>query len=246
MDDWIWIYGINSVRAALRSETFAVREIWVAPKRRSGKVYELQEEALSVGIPCCVRDVAAITSVTGGAVHQNVAASCRLPAYLGEQALLRLCDSGEAPVFLVLDRVTDPRNFGACLRLAQATGIDAVVVPADNTASLTPAAVKAASGAVGYVRIARVTNLVRVLDKMRQLGIWVTGAGAHSGDRYDRLDYRRPTAFVLGSEGEGLRRLTVRTCDSLAFIPMHGRTESLNVAATAAVLLYEMRRQRGL
>jgi 23S rRNA (guanosine2251-2'-O)-methyltransferase len=149
------------------------------------------------------------------------------------------------PAFvLLLDGITDPHNLGACLRVADAMGVHAVIVPKDRSAGLSPVVAKVASGAAESVPLIPVTNLVRTIEELKVAGIWVWGA-AEEGDRgLPEVELDGPTAWVLGAEGAGLRRLTKEHCDALVRIPMFGQVESLNVSVAAALCLYETRRQR--
>jgi 23S rRNA (guanosine2251-2'-O)-methyltransferase len=147
-------------------------------------------------------------------------------------------------LLLALEHVQDPHNLGACLRTAEAVGVDAVIIPKDRSAGLTAVARKAAAGAAERVPVIAVTNLVRSLERLKELGYWVTGlAGEGTEDLYG-TDLTGPTVIVMGAEGEGLRRLTRETCDRLVHIPMKGKAESLNVSVATAVTLYEAFRQR--
>jgi 23S rRNA (guanosine2251-2'-O)-methyltransferase len=148
------------------------------------------------------------------------------------------------PLILVLDSVTDPRNVGAVLRAADGAGTSGVVVPKNRAAGVTAAAVKASAGASEHVRVARETNLRRAIEKMKEAGFWVYAADA-AGTPYTELDLAGPIGLVFGSEGRGVRRLVREACDGTVAIPMLGNVGSLNISVAAAVLLYEVRRQRG-
>jgi 23S rRNA (guanosine2251-2'-O)-methyltransferase len=148
------------------------------------------------------------------------------------------------PLVVVLDGVTDPHNLGAVLRVAEGAGASGVVIPKDRAAGVTAAAVKASAGASEHVPIARVTNLRRAIDRMKEAGLWVYAAEV-GGTPYTELDLTGPVGLVLGSEGRGMRRLVREGCDGAVSIPMLGAVGSLNVSVAAAVLLYEARRQRG-
>jgi 23S rRNA (guanosine2251-2'-O)-methyltransferase len=165
--------------------------------------------------------------------------------YVGLEDLLEVpAARGETPFFVALDAVQDPRNFGALLRSAEALGVHGVVVPKHHAVGLTEAAARTAMGAVEHVRVARETNLVNALETLKKSGVWVHGAVPAGGAPPWRADLTGPVCLVLGGEGEGLRPLVGRTCDSLLTIPMHGRLSSLNVSAAGAVLFYEVARQR--
>ena len=238
----VWIYGANSVRAILKSRPRDVVELCLAEHKGNPRLARLREEAEAAGVACTVKPLRTIEGLVGDRGHQGVAALCRLPVCLGERDLAALCVG--APAFLILDRVTDPANLGACLRSAEACGATALVVPANNAVGLTPAAVKVASGAAGRVPFVRVSNLARAIGMLKEQGVWIVGTAADAEQRLCEIDCRRPVAFVMGAEGAGLRRRTTALCDHLAAIPMCGQAESLNVSAAAAICLYEMRRQR--
>ena len=181
---------------------------------------------------------AELTQRARGGVHQGVGAE------LAEFRYAELEDLLEGDFLLVLDGVTDPQNLGALVRSAHALGAQGVVVPKDRAAGVTPAVFKAAAGALEHCPLARVTNLVRALEQMKERGIW-TVALAGDGERaLPELDLTMPTALILGSEGSGVRPLVRRTCDHVARIPMSGKVGSLNVSAAGAIALYEVARQR--
>jgi len=180
-----------------------------------------------------------VEELAGGGVHQGVVTRVEPYPYSGLEEIL----SAPEPLVLVLDGVTDPRNLGAVLRAADGAGASGVVIPKDRAVGVTPAAVKASAGASEYVRVARVTNLRRAVDAIKRAGLWVY-ASETGGTFYTELDLAGGVAFVLGSEGRGVRRLVREGCDGTVSIPMLGAVESLNVSVAAAVLLYEARRRR--
>ena len=185
-----------------------------------------------------------IEELVHGAVHQGVVARVGPYPYSGLEEILATPD----PLAVVLDGVTDPRNLGAVLRAADGAGASGVVVPKDRAAGVTPAAVKASTGASEHVRVARETNLRRALERMKEAGVWTYAAEDRTSVRataYTDLDLSGPVALVLGSEGRGIRRLVRKGCDGTVSIPMRGAVSSLNISVAAAVLLFEARRQRG-
>lgn len=179
--------------------------------------------------------------------HQGVVAHFRPAAPMAEPEMLnRLLHSEAPPLVLVLDQITDPHNFGAILRTADAVGVTCVVVPKQASVGITPVVRKVASGAADLVPVCRVSNLSRSLGELKTLGIWLYGAaGEENSAAYDSIDYRAPVAIVMGAEGKGLRRLSRQACDQLIRIPMAGVVSSLNVSVAAGVCLYEVVRQRG-
>jgi 23S rRNA (guanosine2251-2'-O)-methyltransferase len=169
----------------------------------------------------------------------------RVPAARSEAELTALLDRLEQPPFLLLlDEITDPHNLGACLRTAEAVGVQAVIAPRDNAVGLTPVVCKVASGAAETLPYFQVTNLVRVMDDLKARGIWLTGTAGEAESELYQVDFTGAIGLVMGSEGSGLRRLTRDHCDRLVRLPMCGQVESLNVSVAAGVCLYEALRQR--
>lgn len=230
------IYGLRPVVEALRSKRREVREVLDSVGER-----EISSEAAVRGIPVKRVPRDRVEELARGGVHQGMVARVGPYPYSGLEEILAAPD----PLVVVLDRVTDPRNLGAVLRAADGAGVTGVVVPKDRAAGVTPAAVKASAGASEHVPVARETNLRRALEKMKGAGIWVYGAEDGAASAYTKLDLSGSIAFVLGSEGRGLRRLVREGCDGAVSIPMRGAVSSLNVSVAAAVLLFEARRQRG-
>ncbi len=250
------IGGIHSVRAALQPRTAAsapggpsdVTEVWLERKRQDRRLAELAELARGAGVRLRQVDGEDIERASPGLNHQGVLAWVKVPTSRGEADLDELLDELDElkapPFLLILDEVQDPHNLGACLRTADAVGVQAVIAPKDNAVGLTPTVAKVASGAAGTVPYIQVTNLARTLDALKARGLWLVGlAGESDQDLYD-LDLKGPLALVLGSEGRGLRRLTRERCDFLARLPMLGSVESLNVSVATGVCLYEALRQR--
>jgi 23S rRNA (guanosine2251-2'-O)-methyltransferase len=181
-----------------------------------------------------------VDELARGGVHQGVVARVEPYPYSSLEEILTSPDS----MILVLDSVTDPRNLGAVLRAADGAGASGVIIPKDRAAGVTAAAVKASAGASEHVRVARETNLRRAIDRMKDAGLWVYAAEV-GGTPYTKLDLAGPVGLVFGSEGRGVRRLVREACDGEVSIPMLGNVGSLNISVAAAVLLYEVRRQRG-
>ncbi len=234
------IYGVRPVIEALRGPRREVFEVLEA----AGNA-EVARAAGASGVPVKRVDRARIEELADGGVHQGVVARVGPYPYSGLDEILAAPD----PLVLVLDGITDPRNLGAILRVADGAGASGVVMPKDRAVGVTAAAVKASAGAGEHVRVARETNLRRAIDRMKKNGLWVYAAegGAEGGGTpyYYALDLTGPVALVMGSEGRGIRRLVREGCDGALSIPMLGAIESLNVSVAVAVLLYEARRQRG-
>jgi 23S rRNA (guanosine2251-2'-O)-methyltransferase len=240
------IAGIHSVRAALRHGETSVDEVWLDRRRRDRRLGELAEMARGAGVRLRQVEAEEIERAAPGLNHQGALAWASAPASRGEPDLDAILDGLSGPAFLlVLDEVQDPHNLGACLRTADAAGIQAVIAPRDNAVGLTPAVCKVASGAAETMPYVQVTNLARTLDALKGRGIWLIGlAGEAEADLYG-IDLTGPIALVLGGEGRGLRRLTRERCDYLARLPMLGIVESLNVSVATGICLYEALRQRG-
>lgn len=240
------VYGRNPVLELLRSGGRRVDEIAVLAGAR-GPLAEVVALARRAGVKVSFRTRDQLTAIAGSDRHQGVVARVASAEYADLGALLQIPKArGEAPFFLALDQVQDPRNFGALLRTAEVFGAHGVVVPKHHQVGLTEAAARAAMGAVEYLAVARETNLVTALEILKKSGIWIYGATLVEGVPPWAADLTGPLCLVLGSEGEGLRPLVARACDVLVTIPMQGQVGSLSVAAAGAVLCYEVARQRGL
>lgn len=242
------VFGIHAVDSLLAHHGEAVAQLYVQADRRDKKDRRLQgilDKAARLGIPveqCSRADLDAKCPH----VHQGIVAlSQPVRRELHEKDLEALLDRlDRPPLLLVLDGITDPHNLGACLRSAEAAGVDAVIVPKDKSAPLTATVRKVACGAAEIVPFFSVTNLARTLESLQQRGIWVFGAAGEAEQSLYKADLAGPVALVLGSEGEGLRRLTREHCDVLVAIPMAGEVSSLNVSVSTGVVLFEAVRQR--
>jgi 23S rRNA (guanosine2251-2'-O)-methyltransferase len=241
-EDRVW--GRNPVLALLRSGGRRADEVAVLAGAK-GPISEVVSLARQGGIKVSYRTRDQLTAMAGSPDHQGVVARVAAADYADLDDLLALPSRrNQVPFFLALDQVQDPRNFGALLRTADAFGVHGVIVPKHHAVGLTEAAARTAMGAVEYVAVARETNLVNTLERLKKSGIWIYGAASEGGQRPWSTDLKGPVCLVLGSEGEGLRPLVARACDVLVSIPMHGGVGSLNVAAAGAVLCYEVARQR--
>ena len=221
------VYGRNAVREAARGRR-RVRAVWATP----GALKEFAGAR-----PATAEEIAARC---GSDAHQGVCAEVEPYPYAGAAELLRAPDA----LIVALDEVTDPQNLGAVCRTAECAGATGVVVPRHRSAEVTPAVCKASAGAVEHLRVARVRNLADFLAEAKQAGAWCYGAAADAPTAYDAVDWRGPVVLVLGSEGRGLRPRVAAGCDALVSLPQRGRIDSLNVSATAAVLLYEVLQSR--
>ena len=246
MSEEVPLFGRNPVLELLRTGSRRVEEIAIISEGRGPALLELLSLARRRGVKISYRTRDQLTAMAGDAHHQGVVARVAGADYASLADLLAIpAGRGEAPFFLALDQVQDPRNLGAVLRTAEATGVHGVIVPKHHSAGLTAAAAKSAMGAADLVPVAREGNLVHALEAFKKEGVWVIGAVPEGGKLPWETDFTGPLGLVLGGEGEGLRPLVARTCDLLVSLPMRGRLGSLNVSAAAAVLCYEVVRQRG-
>lgn len=238
-----FIHGFHAVQSRLRSDAESVRELYVTEGRNDPRLRDLVKLAESRGVRVMQVPAARLDGMASGARHQGVVAG--VVARQPRASLDDYLDELRAPpVLLVLDGVTDPHNLGAALRVADAAGAHAVIAPKDRSAGLSATAVKVASGAADSVPYFVVTNLARTLDELKERNIWVVGTADDADTDLYQADLPDAVAWVLGSEGEGMRRLTRERCDLLVRIPMLGKVESLNVSVAAGVCLYESARRR--
>ena len=240
------LFGRNPVLELLRAGSRRVEEIAIISEGRGPALHDLLNLAKRQGVKISFRTRDQLTAIAGDAHHQGVVARVAGASYSSLGDLLTVpAGRGEVPFFLALDQVQDPRNLGAVLRSAEVTGVHGVILPKHHAVGLTGAAAKSAMGAAELVAVARETNLVQALEELKKEGVWIVGAVPTGGKVPWEMDLTGPLCLVLGGEGEGLRPLVARSCDFLASLPMHGQLGSLNVSAAAAVLCYEVLRQRG-
>jgi len=241
-----WLFGIHAVEAALRHDPDNIVRLLCAQGRRDLRLQEVERLASEAGLSITRVEPRELDRLTRVDRHQGVAAQYRAALTYDENDLYAMLDGLDEPaLLLVLDGVTDPHNLGACLRVADGAGAQAVIAPKDRAAGLTPTVRKVASGAAESVPFVQVTNLARTLDGLKRRNIWVLGlAGEAEHSLYESRLATQPLAVVMGAEGSGLRRLTREACDELVNLPMLGAVESLNVSVAAGISLYEIRRQR--
>ncbi len=237
------IYGFHAVAARLKQRPESVREVHLDPARDDPRVRNVLADAKAAGVKVVHSAGHRLDQMLPGARHQGVA--CLVDAEERALDLEDILDALDQPaLILALDGVQDPHNLGACLRSADAMGVDAVIAPKDRAVGITPVVEKVASGAVETVPYLMVTNLARSLETLQDRGVFVVGLAGEAGADLPAVDLNGPAALVLGAEGDGLRRLTRERCDTLVRIPMFGAVESLNVSVAAGICLYEARRQR--
>lgn len=240
-----WLLGPNAVEAQLESDPSRILEVLVEDGKRNARVDGLAQRLKQAGIAVQRVPRAQLDKRVASDRHQGIAARWRLPEALDEADLVRMIEAAAMPpLILVLDGVQDPHNLGACIRTAAAAGAMAVVVPKDRAVGLTPTVVRASAGMAAKLPLVRVTNLARALERIKKAGVWVGGAAGEATESVYQADLKGPIAIVMGSEGEGLRELTRKTCDYLWKIPIAPNVESLNVSVAAGVFLFEVVRQR--
>jgi 23S rRNA (guanosine2251-2'-O)-methyltransferase len=235
------IHGFHAVTAALRSGA-VVHELYLDAARADARMQDLLAAAKAKGVRVMTVDGARLDGLTGRARHQGVAARV---AAARAQSLDDVLDAVTGdPLVLVLDGITDPHNLGACLRVADAAGVHAVVAPKDHAVGINATVSKVASGAAEAVPYCMVTNLARTLRELKERGLWIVGADEAGPQTLYEAELKGPLVWVLGAEGAGMRRLTREHCDGLVRIPMSGTVESLNVSVATGVCLFETLRQR--
>ena len=228
-----------SVRARGRLD-----HVSVARERHDDRLERLTDLCRSAGVRVALEPRDQLTRLARTDAHQGVLAVVREREFLGIEDLLTPTETGQNRFFLALDGVEDPHNLGALLRTADGAGVDGVILPERRSAPVTATVAKTSAGASEHVRIARVTNLVRALEQMKQKNVWVLGLDERGTPDYTDYDFRSDCVLVLGREGAGLHDLVKKTCDHLLRIPMAGQVSSLNVSVAAAVVMYEAMRQR--
>lgn len=239
------VVGLHAVESALRNDPERVEAIYFKSSRQDKRLSAVLDLARKNRVKLQSSDDKVLSKMADGQRHQGIVALYQAAEAQGEGELEQLLDGLEqAPFLLVLDGVTDPHNLGACLRSADAAGIDALIMPRDNAVGLTPVVRKVASGAAETVPSFAVTNLSRTLVALQQRGIWTVGTSEDAGQTLYEQDLTGPLALIMGAEGKGMRRLTREHCDYLISIPMAGQVESLNISVAAGVCLFEAVRQR--
>jgi 23S rRNA (guanosine2251-2'-O)-methyltransferase len=237
------LFGFHAVIARLRSDPSSVTEIYLDEERKDARARDLAAAAEKAGREVMRVPGKRLDGFYGGGRHQGVVAIVH-EASAKESLEDRLDGLTEPPLLLVLDGVTDPHNLGACLRVADAAGAHAVIAPKDRAAGVNATVSRVASGAAESVPYYMVTNLARTLDELKERNIWIVGADERAETTLYAAELPPAIAWVLGAEGEGMRRLTRERCDLLVRIPMRGTVESLNVSVASGVCLFESARRR--
>ncbi|MBE6819008.1 MAG: 23S rRNA (guanosine(2251)-2'-O)-methyltransferase RlmB [Ruminococcaceae bacterium] len=237
------IIGRNPITEALRAGR-ELNQLFVARGERSGSIGKIIALAKDRGIPIKEVDVKKLDYMSGGGVHQGVAAFCAAHSYCSLEDIFAAAEQkGEAPFIIICDEIEDPHNLGAIIRTADAVGAHGVVVPKRRSAALTGIVAKASAGALEYVRVARVTNLAAALEEMKRRNVWLYCSDM-DGQDYRQVDFSGAVGLVIGSEGRGVSRLIKETCDVTVSLPMKGKINSLNASVAAAVLMYAVAQGR--
>jgi 23S rRNA (guanosine2251-2'-O)-methyltransferase len=238
-----YIYGINSVTEALKARGRAFEWVGMAKERHDIRLQRLIEDCRRLSVPVRFLQRTELDRMAGNAAHQGVVAVTSAKQY-NDLADVIAAKRDNYSLIVVLDGVEDPHNLGAILRTADAAGANGVVIPERRAATVTGTVTKASAGASEHLPIAKVTNIARSIEELKENNIWTVGLDERGANTYDSLDYKMDCALVLGGEGKGLHDLVKRKCDFLVSIPMLGKVPSLNVSVAAAVVLYEIVRQR--
>ena len=237
------IYGINAVGEALKSRGRGFEYVGVARERHDQRVQRIIDECRRLGVAVRFVPRQDIDRLAGSSSHQGVVAVTSAKTYTEVDEILEH-KRGQHFLIVILDGVEDPHNLGAIIRTADGAGADGVLIPERRAAGITATVAKASAGAVEHVPIAKITNVARTLEELKNRNLWTVGLDERAPQAYDALDYNMDCALVLGAEGKGLHDLVRKKCDFLVSIPMLGQVASLNVSVAAAVVLYEMARQR--
>jgi 23S rRNA (guanosine2251-2'-O)-methyltransferase len=237
------IFGINSVTEALKARGRTFEWVGMAKERHDIRLQRLIEDCRKIGVQVRFVERTELDRMAGNAAHQGVVAVTSAKQYNDLDDVID-AKRGHYSLVVVLDGVEDPHNFGAILRTADAAGADGVVIPERRAVGVTGTVTKASAGASEHLPIAKVTNIARSIEELKDRNIWTVGLDERGKQTYDSLDYNMDCALVLGAEGKGLHDLVKKKCDFLVSIPMLGKVPSLNVSVAGAVVLYEIVRQR--
>ncbi len=237
------IFGRNPVTEALRNKA-PIDRIYILDGAKDGAILTIKKKARDLDLPVRYVEKKRLDELTENASHQGVAAQIAAYSYVSVETILKKAEEkGEPPFVILLDGIEDPHNFGAILRTANLAGAHGLIIPADRACPLTGTVAKVSAGAVNYTPVAKVTNLVRSMEQLKDKGLWFVGADADGKEMYS-LDLTGPMGLVIGAEGKGLSRLVREHCDYLASIPMFGEIDSLNASVAAGILSYEIVRNR--
>ncbi|WP_133405636.1 23S rRNA (guanosine(2251)-2'-O)-methyltransferase RlmB [Parashewanella tropica] len=238
------MYGLHAVESLLKQSPERVLELWLLQGRDDDRLHKVIKLAQNFGITLQRASRKVLDDKAQSHQHQGVVVRVKPAKALVEKDLDLLLEKTEQPFLLILDGVTDPHNLGACLRNADAAGVHGIIIPKDNSVSITSTVSKVACGAAEVVPVFQVTNLARTMRHIQQQGVWILGTAGEADSDIYHADMKGSLAIAMGAEGKGLRRLTREACDSLISIPMAGTVSSLNVSVATGICLFEAVRQR--
>jgi 23S rRNA (guanosine2251-2'-O)-methyltransferase len=238
------LYGLHAVREALKAGSRPLQRLLVI--RTDKQFADLVQLARSLHVPVHIQPSASLDRLVPDGRHQGIVAFAAAKAYQTEESILaRAAERSEPPLLVILDGVEDPHNLGAVIRTAEGAGVHGVFIPERRAAGLTSVVAKVSAGAIDHMPVARVTNTSRLIESLKAAGVWIYGVEPSASKLYTDVDLRGPVGLVFGGEGTGIRTGLLQHCDERVRIPMRGQVQSLNVSASAAVLLFEAARQRG-
>ncbi|MGB0894919.1 MAG: 23S rRNA (guanosine(2251)-2'-O)-methyltransferase RlmB [Parashewanella sp.] len=238
------MFGLHALESLLKQSPERILELWVMQGRDDARLYKVLQLAQNFGISIQRAGRKVLDDKAQSHQHQGIVARVKPTKPLIEKDLDALIKKTAQPFLLILDGVTDPHNLGACLRNADAAGVNGIIIPKDNSVSITSTVSKVACGAAETVPVYQVTNLARTMRHIQQQGVWIVGTAGEADSDVFQADLKGPLAIAMGAEDKGLRRLTREACDSLISIPMAGTVSSLNVSVATGVCLFEAVRQR--
>jgi 23S rRNA (guanosine2251-2'-O)-methyltransferase len=239
------IYGVNPVKETLLVNKTDIEKIILAKGRKGRDIKEILEIAAHRNILIEYSDRESINKIADSRTHQGIICICKDYTYAGVDEIIAHChQSLTDSLIIILDGITDPHNLGSIIRTGHCFGVNGIVIPENRAAHITPTVVKVSAGATQHVLIAKVINISRTLEHLKDKGFWIYGADASADQDIQSLDYKRHIGLVLGGEAKGIRPLVMKKCDALFSIRMFGNIDSLNVSVTAGIIMYEMSRQR--
>ena len=241
------IYGIHPVKEALKSSLLQFQKILIATQKPHPPLQSILDLAIKKQIPVTFTTKETLGQMAKGGVHQNIVGLIKETSYadIGEIFSRWKKDETKA-LFLILDGIQDPQNFGSLIRTALGCGVHGMIIPKDRAAGITPTVIKVSAGATAYMPIAQVVNIANTIDQLKKEGMWIFGATGEAKDLIYNLDLNIDLAIVIGAEGKGIRPLVKKKCDRLFSIPMEGPLSSFNVSVSGGMILYEVMRQRSL
>jgi 23S rRNA (guanosine2251-2'-O)-methyltransferase len=239
------IYGIHPVKEALKSSHLQIEKILIGTQTPHPSLQSVIDLASKRKIPVTLTTRDSLERMTKGGVHQNVVGLVKETPYADIAEILSSWKrTGDKALFLILDGIQDPQNFGSLIRTALGCGVHGIIIPRDRSVGITPVVVKASAGAAAHLPIARVANIAAAIEALKKEGIWVYGASGEAKDLIYQLDLDMDLAIVVGAEGKGIRPLVKKKCDRLLSIPMKGPVSSFNASVSGGIILYEVMKQR--